>query len=171
MKRRAILLLCGAIVLGLVACSSLPSGVLGDAVSKTVESGTLDFQSGEVLCAVESGTQMETSYALAKILTPASDKTNNESEVVFVKDGSKGWSRWVVPSRRAEKADFKVGSVVLFIPGWSGFETMSLEEYRGVSWKLGRVTSTDQLFKNLVEVSGQEFGVKILRVPTVPVEE
>ena len=110
-------------------------------------------------------------YDLAKILTPASDKTKQQSEVLFVKDGSKAWVKWVIPSRKAEKADFVVGAVLLYPHGWAGYDKISPEEYRTNRWLMGRVTSVDDMFKNMVEISGESYGINLIRVPTVKVEE
>jgi hypothetical protein len=38
-------------------------------------------------------------------------------------------------------------------------------------WKLGRVTSTDDLFKNVVEVAGSPYSIKYIRAATVKVED
>ena len=54
--------------------------------------------------------------------------------------------------------------------GWSGHEEkdVSAEHYRQSSWKLGTVTSTDEMFKNFVEIDGDKYDWRLVRVPDLP---
>jgi len=167
--KKIVLFLCAAAVLALVGCAGMPS--VGGIVSQGVETGVADFRSDEVLSTTIEGAMLDGQYYLAKVMTPASDATKNQSQVLFVGDGSKAWVQWVIPSRKAVKADFAVGAVVLYPAGWAGYTTISAEEYRANQWKLGRVTSTDELFKDMVEIAGESYSWKMIRVPTVKVEE
>jgi hypothetical protein len=55
---------------------------------------------------------------------------------------------------------------VLFAPVWHrDAKDISDEDYRKGLWKLGRVTSVDELFKDIVEVNGEKYYWKWLRVP------
>jgi hypothetical protein len=168
MKKIAVLLCAGAL-LALAGCAGMPS--VGGIVPQSMQTAVADFRSDEVLSTTIEGPMMDGQYYIAKVLTPASDATKNQSQVLFVGDGSKAWVQWIIPSRKAEKADFAVGAVVLYPSGWAGYTTISAEEYRANQWRLGRVTSIDEMFKDLVEVAGESYSWKMLRVPTVKVEE
>jgi hypothetical protein len=124
----------------------------------------VDFRDGEVLCAEGKDPYREDFYT-ARILTQPSAATKNQAEVVYLKDGKKEWVNFVIPSRKATKQDLVVGKV-LFAPVWHREDKdISDEEYRKGLWKLGRVTSVDELFKDIVEVNGEKYYWKWLRVP------
>jgi len=130
-----------------------------------------DFKPDEVLATGETGTMMECGYAVAKVLTPASNATKNQSEVLYMRNGSKEWSKWVLSSRKAEKGDFKVGAVLLFPAGWQGYDNLSGDDYRNTDWRLGRVTATDDLFKNRVSIAGESFNIAYVRTPTTKIQD
>lgn len=170
--RFAFVVLVAALVLA--SCSSLGnvvSGSLagGESSVASAAPAIVDFQSGEVLCS--TGTvMMEGEYALAKVLQPASPSTKNQAEVVFIKDGSKSWVNFVVNSRKATKADFTIGATVFYLAGWQSWDDISSDHYRKEAWYLGNVTSTEDLFKNRVEVGGASYNINYLRVPTEPIK-
>ena len=175
--RFSLILLVAALVLA--SCSSLADAVLrgssgaltdGEAAAATAAPAVVDFQSGEVLCS--TGTEMmESAYVLAKVLKPASPSTKNQAEVVIINDGSKSWVNFVVNSRKAAKADFAIGATVFYLAGWQSWDDgITSDNYRKEAWYLANITSTDELFKNRVEVGGVSCNIKYLRVPTDPIK-
>jgi hypothetical protein len=169
--KKIVWFLSAAALLVLAGCASVELPSLGGAVSQSADTAVADFRSDEILSTTSDGAMMDGQYTLAKVMTPASNATKNESEVLFVGDGSKAWVKWIVPSRKAEKADFVVGATVLYPVGWAGYTTISAAEYRSNQWKLGRVTSTDDMFKGMVEIAGESYSVKMIRMPTIKIEE
>jgi hypothetical protein len=169
--KKMFFLLCAVSLLGLAGCASMGIPSLGGAVSQGAETAVADFHSDEILSSTGDATLQQSDYYIAKVLTAPSDATKNQTQVLFVGDGSKAWVKWTLPSRKAEKADFAVGSFVLYPAGWSGYDQVSAADYRGNVWRLGRVTSTDDLFKNVVEVAGSPYAIKYVRAATVKVEE
>jgi hypothetical protein len=130
-----------------------------------------EFRDGEVLCAsYERESMMDNRYYLAKILTQPSASTKNQAEVLFVNSGEKMWSPFVIPSHKASKSDMELGKIVLY-HNWASSEEVSAEAYRKESWYLGRISSTDDLFKDMVEVNGKGKYIKWLRIPEVTVKE
>lgn len=179
MKRFTLILTAVAAILAAsCASSSLPGVALGLAApalsggagAVASSAATMDFKKDEVLCLYGDDDPVNGQYHLARVLTPASPATKNQAEVVYVEDGKKAWSARVLSSRKAEKMDFEIGSTVLYPSGWSGYEKMDQDQYRFTTWNIGRVTNNDELFKGMVEVGGQKYGVKILRVATVAIE-
>ncbi len=148
--------------------------VVGDITDKAPAKATpvtgLDFKKGEVLCSYSEGRSLvESTYYVAKILTPASSATKNQAEVLFVGSGKKAWSEFVVPSHKASEKKLKLGMLVLHHT-WATSDQMSADDYRKEYWRFGRISSTDELFKGKVEVNGKSMFVKWLRVPDKPVE-
>lgn len=126
--------------------------------------GGVDFRDGEVLCAAGTDPYKEDFYA-GRIVTQPSTATKNQAEVVYLKDGNKEWVNFVIPSRKVTKQDLVVGKV-LFAPVWHrNDKDVSDEDYRKGLWKLGRVSSVDELFKDIVEVNGEKYYWQWLRVP------
>ncbi len=169
-----------AVMALLIGCETMDkmmrgADVVGDVAQKaTPVQGAVEeteFRDGEVLCAShENESMMDNRYWLAKILTQPSASTKNQAEVLFINSGDKMWSPFVVPSHKASKSDMELGNIVLYHE-WSGSEEVSAEAYRKGRWYLGRISSTDDLFKDMVEVNGDAKYVKWLRIPEVPVEE
>ncbi len=159
----------------IVSCSALPhpdvAGVIGGALNSgsgvaSAAPAAVDFQSGELLCSVDSGPMTESGYYVAKILTPASDATKNQAQVVFIPDGRKSWVNYAVNSRKASKADFSVGATVFYLRDSENNDNLSADTYRKDIWVLGNITSIDDLYKNRVEIGGSSFATAYLRVPT-----
>ncbi len=139
-------------------------GVADRAGSVSAKAGTVDFRSGEQLCSYTDGdTVTGNSYRAAKIITPPSDATQNQAEVLFA-DGDKMWTRFVLRTHKPSKAEVSVGDMVLYMPHFSDDEEVTEENYRKQRWEFGRVTSTDELFKDMVEVDGEPQRIKWLRV-------
>jgi hypothetical protein len=187
MKRTLSIIVVAAAILGLAGCGTLRDAV-GGAISQGISQGIrteaapkenpkadvtpeVEFKADEILSTTDEGKMMDNRYWLARVLTPASSATKNQSEVLFVGDGSKAWSPWIITSRKSVKEDFKVGAILLVPGGWDDHDNVSGESYRRADWYLRRVTSTDDLFKNRVSVGGYSFNVAYLRTPTVKIQE
>jgi hypothetical protein len=178
MKRLAFLGIPIVSVLIMAACSSVP--IPGVSVGLTApnlaagvgpmasSAGEADFKKDEVLCLFEQDDPLTGRYYVGRVLTSASPATKNQAEVIYVEDGKKGWSAKVVPSHKADKPDFDVGKLVLYPSGWPNHEKISQDDYRFASWKPGHVTNNDELFKGLIEVDGDKYYAKYLRVPDAP---
>jgi len=187
MNKVGVLFLAGCIALVLFSCSTMDSvlkGVdtvekIGSAASsgtsgKVLDAGTsakgVDFRKGEVLSSLyQNSSLMDNSYSAAKVMTSASDATQGQAEVLFG-NGEKKWVMHTIPSHKAGKNEMELSRIVLFIPNYSDDEELSEENYRNRAWKFGRITSTDELFKDMVEIDGRSYFVKWVRVSDQPVE-
>ena len=130
----------------------------------------VDYKKGEVLCSYYEGRSLaDNTYYTAKVLTPASDATKNQAEVIFVGSGKKAWSQFVIPSHKANDKELQLGMLVLFHV-WANGDNIDADAYRKQYWSFGRISSTDELFKGKVEVNGKSMFVKWLRVSDQPVE-
>jgi len=126
-----------------------------------------DFKQGEVLCAAGQSASEQT-FHVAKVLKAASGQTKNQAQVLYVSDGAKEWVDFVVPSHPARKGDLAEGAIVFYPSGWAEYDTMTVNDYRSTGWRIGHVTSLDEMFKNLVEVDGEKYFWKFLRIPDDP---
>lgn len=132
--------------------------------------GEVDLRSDEMLCSyTDEDSVVHNSFRAAKVLTPPTAQTQNQAEVLFA-DGDKMWSRHALETHKPSKQEISVGELALYMPNFSDDEEVSVERYREQRWVFGRVTSTDPLFKQMVEVDGEELYLKWLRVPDEPVE-
>lgn len=179
MKKFLVVVATVAAIISVAGCSSLPldaSSLMnaGSAVTTVAQKAEAkDFKSGEVLCSIgtdEDPTDMH--FAVAKVMTPASDATKNQAEVLWIDGGKKEWSSFVVPSHKAQKAELTIGKLVFHLNGWSEYEekNVSAENYRQSHWKLGRVTSLDEMFKNFVEIDGTKYDWRLVRIADIPLE-
>ena len=126
--------------------------------------GSVDFRKDEVLCSVSGNEAREKArYLPALILTAPTAATGNQAEVMYP-DGKKDWTYIVLPSRKANEADLKIGESVLYMYYQSDDEDMTQEKYRNSSWSFGTVTSTDELFKGVVEIDGRPMLVQWIRI-------
>lgn len=173
MRRVIAAVFVGVLALSLMSCAEVKkmdiAGITSQIPTGTVIGGG-GFKKGEVLCASnESRGLLDNSYYVAKVVTPATAGTKNQAEVIFVQDGKKMWTKYVIPSHKASKEEVKLDGIV-FRHTWASGEDISAESYRKQYWALGRVSSTDELFKGVVEVQGKKSHVKWLRIPDQPVE-
>jgi len=114
--KKSLLAIIAVTMLVLAGCGSVPSlptsasGLLsaGQAVAQVAEA--VDFKSGETLASdgVESDPE-DMGYYVAKVTTVASPATKNQAEVLFVVNGKKAWSSFVIPTHKATKAELTVG--------------------------------------------------------------
>lgn len=110
---------------------------------------------GVVLAALmwEDGGFSETTYYPAKILTPASEETNNEYEVESIigdSDVGKESKHWtdnvILESHPAKKEELQVDMIVLYT-------TKPVEEgLAKARWHRGIVSSLDELYKDMVQI-------------------
>lgn len=130
--------------------------------------GSVDFRSGEVLCAHSDMEALkDNSFAVAKVLTAATPATKNQAQVLYVGDGKKQWTKYVIPTHRAAKSELILGKVA-FYHSWRNAETMNADQYRKDDWYIGTITSTDELFKGKVDINGEKVNTKWVRIPNIP---
>lgn len=173
MKRVLAAVFVGVLALCLMSCAEVKKMDVTGITSK-IPTGTVigggGFKKGEVLCAThETRGLLDNYYYVAKVITPASASTKNQAEVIFVHNGKKMWTKYVIPSHKASKEEIQLGNIV-FRHTWASSEDISAESYRKQDWRLGRVSSTDELFKGVVEVQGEKSRIKWLRIPDQPIE-
>jgi len=187
MNKTILLVLVVLVSLGLYSCSTLDDVMEGmetvekisskapsGGSSSVMDAGTsmkgVDFRKGEVLSSkTEYSNPVENRYAAAKVITPASASTQGQAEVLFA-NGDKKWVQITIPSHKADKNELRVGQMVLFLYYDSKKEDVSEDSYRKSEWYFGRITSTDELFKGMVEIGGDSYYVKWIRVPNEPME-
>jgi len=175
----------GTVVLGLgmvlSSCAEMKSFNLESitkqvpAINKKVPAGTVmggvDFKSGEVLCAsYENKGLKDNEYRVATVATSASPQTNNQAEVIFIRDGEKKWTHYVIPSHKADKSEITLGRIVFRPYHHANADEMETDQYRKNQWYLQRVTSVDEIFKGIVEVDGRNSNIKWLRIPDQAIE-
>jgi hypothetical protein len=148
--------------------NSNTSGASDSVVSNAV-SGPVDFKSGEVLCSHGDGSMTEVNYYAARVLTKPSAATKNQAKVVFL-DGTTQWINYIITSHKATKAEFAVGKWA-FRSDVAGWDNVDQDHYRKARYYLGRITSTDELFKNVVEIDGHKCFVNWVRIPNIAIEE
>jgi hypothetical protein len=154
------------------AVSGAVSGAAGGTSSSvTADSATavVEFQAGDVLCSPDKNA-IDGYFSVARVLTPASASTKNQAEVLYVNDGSKQWVNHVINSRKATKGDMTVGQPLFVCPYIGEGYVPTQDEYRKNGWYLGLITSTEYLYKNMVEVAGNLYNIDYTRVPTDPVK-
>lgn len=171
--------LCGLLVVALVGCASVPgiaSDIVGAAgtVGAVAQAATpVDFRSGEVLCSEGADSDPEEmNYSVATVITAPSTATKNQAQVLFVSNGEKGWSSFVVPSHKAAKSELAVGKLVFCPRGYSDTDLRDVdaEGYRHGQWALVRITNVDELFKNRIEVNGARYDPGLIRIPDIALE-
>jgi hypothetical protein len=174
MKKSITCLMLVGFALSIASCAEVEKMGIGRLPKKVPPPSTViagdGFKEGEVLCAIQEGRDlMNNTYYVAKVVTPASPQTRNQAEVIFVHNGKQMWTKYVIPSHKATKEEIKLGTIVLRHT-WASGEDISAESYRKQYWRLGRVSSTDELFKGVVEVQGSKSRIKWLRIPDQPIE-
>lgn len=174
MKKIQTILAVSFFLMGVLSCQSLkdldPTGMAQNISPDTVTSvvgtvgGGVDFKSGEVLSADCDNEKMtDCHYYAAKVVTPATPATKDQAEVLFV-SGEQKWTPYVIPSHKTAKAELATGKYLLYHSSGNN-DDLNQDAYRKHAWYLGKVTSTDELFKGLVEVSGHKIYLKWLRTP------
>jgi hypothetical protein len=175
MKQFYAFFICVSLFLSILSCKTLEkvdvAGIAGRIPTESVTtavSGGVDFKSGEVLCARYDRSMTDNTYNVAKILTQASPATKNQAQALFL-DGKENWTSYVIPSHKASKSELQLSKYVLF-HSYAMHEEISQEDYRKANWYLGRITSTDELFKDIIEIKGHKYRVKWIRIPETVVK-
>jgi hypothetical protein len=173
MTKKIVLFALAAIALA--GCSSMTAQLLPGVnlsapslggVAAGAASGTVDFKSDEVLVSIgESPDPVSEFYHLAKIVTAPTPASKNQAEVVYIADGKKEWIKRIVPSHKAAKAELTVGKAIFVLSGWQDHKEIDSDTYRKGRWNLARVTSVDEMFKDLVEAGGSKFYWQYVRIP------
>lgn len=174
MKKFKTIIVIFCFILTAVSCKTLKDmdyvGIAQNIPTDTITSaagtvgGGVDFKSGEILSADCDNEKMtDCRYYAAKVVTPATPATKNQAEVLFV-SGDQKWTPYVIPSHKTAKGELAIGKY-LFYHVHGTYEDIDQDGYRKNGWHLGKITSTDELFKGLVEVSGKKIYLKWLRTP------
>jgi hypothetical protein len=163
------------VAMALIGCSSMTSQLLPGVslsapslggIAAGAASGSVDFKTDEVLVSAgESPDPVSESYHLAKITTAPTPASKNQAEVVYIADGRKEWIKRIVPSHKAAKAELTVGRAVFILAGWQDHKEIDSDTYRKNRWSLARVTSVDEMFKDLVEAGGSKYYWQYIRIP------
>ncbi len=173
MKHGILVLVAGIVVLTvLVGCASL--GTVGQVAGAAQQVravpqvstgvGGVDFRPDEQLVSSRDRDDVRAStFKAAKILTPPSQATQNQAEVLFA-NGDRRWVRYVLVTHKPTKAELQVGRMVLHMGYVSGRDDVTADTYRNREWQFGRITSVDELFRDRVEVDGSAYHIKWLRV-------
>lgn len=127
------------------------------------EETVVDFKAGEYLATMD-GDRKDATYYVCKVLTPASAATKNQTEVVFIPDGKKGWANYLTSSHKAAKSELSVGKDVFIAWYLQGWDSIDADSYRKTGWTIGTVTSLDYLYKGQVEVNGTLFSLGAVRI-------
>ena len=178
MRKIYTLMIALAVLFIMTGCETI-SDVVGEPATKAVSKakiskpekvvGGIDFKKDEALCAQYDRPLEDNTFAAAKILTPPSADTKNQAEVLYVGSGEKEWTVAVIPSHKADKDELTLGRLV-FYNDYYNHEDVTDDKYRKHDWYLGRISSTDELFKNVVEVKGKKMLVQWIRIPDEPIE-
>lgn len=188
MKKWSFILLSLIMIVAFFSCGSLPGNLdhlLANKVVDTVvdkgsnsssngsvsalDSNNFEFRSGEVLCGKGNNNLDDKDFYLASIVTPASSTTKNQAEVLYIADGKKAWVDVVLATHKASKEEMKKNLVVVYNNGSRVNPINSLDEYRTWQWETGRITNTDELYKDLVEIKGNPVHVSRVRIIDAPV--
>jgi hypothetical protein len=162
---------CAGMSTNLLSGVNLSAPAIGGVAPGALAAGPVDFKSDEVLVTERQGDPVHHDYYLAKVLTPASPATKNQAEVIYVHNGTKVWVNAIVPSHKAAKAEIAVGKALFFLGGGYGDnKDVSDDTYRKVWWGIARVTSIDEMFKDVVEFGGEKVLVQNIRVPDKPIQ-
>ena len=148
---------------------SIPVLVAGFAAGQA-QIGELDFHPDEVLFGYGGESVFECYYYVGTIVTPGSEKHNNQEELIAVRDGKSYWSRFVFRSHKAEATELQLGSFVFYPLEFVGVERIDAERYRSADWDLGQISSLKQLARGAVEVDGTPCDLGLLRLPDVPLQ-
>ena len=121
-----------------------------------------DLASGSVLSA-PSGRYFlhENAFGAAYVLTPSSQSSNGEFEVLFSNGVSAG-VRHRIATHRARASELSVGTIVLWNENFpSGLTEVN---YRFGAWRFGEVTGIDRLDSGVVAVNNVDVPLVWLRI-------
>ena len=122
-----------------------------------------DFKKDEVLCRSDEGY-----FFVGKVLKPASSATNDQLQVLAVADGSTSWIDMIMPSHKAKKEEIVEGAWAIYPQGYADWDSIKADDYRRVNWRVGHITSIQEMFKNFAEIDGGRYNWKLVRIPDDP---
>ncbi|MGL4369834.1 MAG: DUF4199 domain-containing protein [Spirochaetota bacterium] len=107
--------------------------------------------------------------ALAKMKEAPKKETKSEAKFMQIADGKELWTKNYWKTRKADKADLKLGVVVIMLDA-QGEEgdyraPENKEDARTTSWFIAKITDLSDLYKDFVTVSGgYKVNIDALRV-------
>jgi hypothetical protein len=140
-------------------------------VSAQEQSAEPDFQPQEVLFGYGGESPFECYYYVGTIVSPASVKTNNQAEVLAVRDGKRYWSRFVFKTHKAETMELKLTTFVFYPLGFPDTKQIDTYRYRSTDWAVGQVSSIQKISSEVVEVDGTPFDIGLLRISDAPLQK
>lgn len=153
-------------LLALSGCGSMVDSLMSDMTgtpSKAVSAVT-DPLEGYVFCyTVNQG-----DYHVAKVLSPATEATKGEAEVLDL--GGKDEKRFakVFTSHEADKSELVVGAVVLVQgTGWEDPDKASLID---TTWGAYYLTDVSDLYKGKVTAGSVSQSIKHIRIPDTEID-
>jgi len=108
---------------------------------------------------------------LAKVVTAPSAQTKNEGQFMQIQDGKEIWTKYYWKSRIANKADIRIGAIVIhFADNMSDDDIYmaptSKNMARNGNWSMNKITDTTDLYKGYVTVAGgYKVDVNNIRIP------
>ncbi len=157
--KKILYLLLAGVLLTFAGCAGVDTVETSETVetkkSEAEPESTDYLGEGIVLAAfyAEDGGFSETRYYPAEVLTPGSEDTNGEYQVISmvgdfdVAEGSEHWTDDVIlESHPAEKDELETGEIVLFT------KRDVKEGLAEARWEKGIIASTDELYKGVVTV-------------------
>lgn len=105
---------------------------------------------------------------LGKMVQPATKQTKNEALFMDVIEGNEVWTKNYWSTRKAEKADIKMGAIVIIFDAPDGdiyVAPQRKQEARTGGWFMAKITDLSDLYQGAVMVSGgYKISVDNLRV-------
>lgn len=107
---------------------------------------------------------------LGKIVQAPSPETDNQAQMLRIRDGVSVWAKWLASTRIATNADIALGKTVIFYDGnWDNYDVRQAppnnQEARSNTWLMSRITDTSELFKGYVLCGGEmKVAARNLRV-------
>jgi len=132
------------------------------------QTAELDFHPEEVLFGYGGESIFECYFYVGKVVTPASEKTNNQAQIVAVGDGRTYWSRFIFKTHKAEATELQLAAFVFYPLEFPTAEQIDAHQYRSTDWDLGQVSSLKQLAHGEIEVDGTPYEIGVLRLPDTP---
>jgi len=94
---------------------------------------------------------------LGKMIQPAAQQTKNEALFMDVIEGNEVWTKNYWSTRKAEKADIKMGAVMIIFDTSDGevyIAPQKKHDARTNPWFMARITDMSDLYQGVVMVSG-----------------
>lgn len=106
---------------------------------------------------------------IGKLRVPATPETKNQAKFFNIQNGTEDWYSWWAKTKKAEKADLVVGTLVIAYNDNQQNDVYEAPndqtEARQGSWFMAKITDTSDFFKGFIMVSGgYKVSVNNLRV-------